>query len=68
MRSIVNFIGGLIWLSSIFVLTYWLVFDRTPHTFIMISIGFGMFVFASAMVLIKRWNNGEYREGTWLSF
>jgi hypothetical protein len=68
MRSIVNFIGGLIWLSSIFVLTYWLVFDRTRHTFIMISIGFGMFVFASAMVLIKRWNNGEYREGTWLSF
>lgn len=68
MRSIVSFIGGLIWLTFIFVVTYWLVFDRTRHVFILISIGFGMFVCASTIVLIKRWNNGEYIEWTWLSF
>jgi hypothetical protein len=68
MRSIVSFIGGLMWLTFIFILTYWLVFDRTRHTFMLISIAFGMFVFSSPIIIIKRWNNGEYRGGTWLSF
>jgi hypothetical protein len=58
MRSIISFMIGLIWLTFIFVLTYWLVFDRTRHTFMLISIAFGMFVFASTINIIKRWNNG----------
>jgi hypothetical protein len=68
MRSIVDFMGCLILLNLIFILTYWLVFDRTRHTFMLISIAFGMCVFSSTIILIKRWNNGEYRGGTWLSF
>jgi hypothetical protein len=56
MRRIGSFIVGIFWFVIVFVLTYWLVFDRTLHTVILISVGVGLVLFVSTIVLVRRLN------------
>ena len=53
-----SFIVGSFWFALVFVITYWLMFDRTFDKFTLLLIAFGLISFACTIVVLRRLNKG----------